>query len=90
MKHHVSSAGVARGSAIDRAFELRDECVNACFIGTGRTRWRHHAATQLANHLFPRFGILRHQIEVRRVEHQSGGLASLVVTGDAVLVDERT
>jgi hypothetical protein len=63
-------------------------------FGTPRVRRRHHPRAQLADHFLRDLGHLRVVADLRRIktgERQSAGvvLVAIVVTGGAVLLDER-
>src|SRR5262245_38267403 len=59
-----------------------------------RTRWtrsarrRHQTRTNFARDLLPGFGLRSNMLEVEFIEHQVGGFQLLVMTGDAILIDE--
>ena len=78
-----------RRSGIERGFERRDERLAGGLVRTRQSGWRHHAGADLANHFFPDVGMGRHVADPRRIEREVGGLQPLVVTADAVLIDER-
>ena len=93
-----------RPGAVELALEPSQERLE---LLRGRPRAagrRHHAAAQLADHLFPPVGVPAHLGEIERVESQAdgaelpdqrrGGAAptvhhALVVAGDAVAVEQR-
>jgi len=52
------------------------------------TRRRHRARTQPGDDLFPRFRVRSGRRQIEAVELEPGGVKSLVVTADAVFVDE--
>jgi hypothetical protein len=54
-----------------------------------RTRGRHRAGPQLAQHLLPGLGLIAGARHASRIEHEAGGAQPLAVTGGAVLGDGR-
>jgi hypothetical protein len=77
------------GSGVQRAFQPGEEGVRSGFVGPGQSRWRHHISADFPDHLLPDFRVGGNVGEIKFVEHHSGGLGSLVVTDDAVLVEQR-
>ena len=83
-------AGVRLGRLIDLRFEPTGETLIRGRIGPGHTGRRHGARPQLADYLFPDFGLGRNLVEVHVVQREAAGLESLVVAGDAIFVEQRT
>ena len=79
-----------RRRAIERGLQLRREAIERRRDRLRRAAWRHHARAQLAHDFFPRCRMLA--VDVRRDRTASSdrppALRALVVTGDAVPLDE--
>ena len=52
-------------------------------------RGRHGTGPQHVGDLLPRFSGVTQTLDIQRVQHQTGRLESRVVTGDAVLIEQR-
>ncbi len=76
-----------RRRAVEFVFERYGQRFVSCGVRARQTGWRHHARAQLAHHFFPLLGVLANVREIQLVEHQARGLQFLVVTGDAVLIE---
>ncbi len=89
VQDHGPGIHVRRRCAIDFGFE---PVAQPLVLGERRARdvgGRHHAGAQLPDHLLPHLGVVRHLHQVEALQRQIGGLESIVVTGDAVLVQQR-
>src|SRR5215831_8116397 len=58
-------------------------------LWTRSARRRHKTGTNFARDLLPGFGLRSNMLEVEFIEHQVAGFQLLVMTGDAILIDER-
>ena len=58
-------------------------------LWTRSTRRRHKTGTNFARDLLPGFGLGSNMLEVEFIEHEVGGFQLLVMTGNAILIDER-
>jgi hypothetical protein len=74
--------------AVELVFERHSQRFVTCSVGPRQTRRWHHARAKLAYDFFPLLGVLANADEVQLVEHQARRLQFLVVTGDAVLVED--
>src|SRR5690242_13801808 len=58
-------------------------------LWTRSARRRHQTRTKFARDLLPGFSLRSDMLEVEFIEHQVAGLQLLVMTGDAILIDQR-
>src|SRR5215831_3983401 len=58
-------------------------------LWTRSARRRQQTCTNFARDLLPGFGLRSDMLEIEFIEHQVAGLQLLVMTGDAILIDER-
>jgi hypothetical protein len=58
-------------------------------LWTRSARRRHQARTNFACDFLPGFGLRSDMLEIEFIEHQVAGFQLLVMTGDAILIDER-
>ena len=84
-----SRLGMRRPRLIDLALDRRRDRPVRGGIGTRPPRRRHRLRAQLADHALPDFRIRARVRGVECIECESGGAESLVMAGDAVLIDER-
>ena len=56
--------------------------------GRGMPGRRHHSGAQLAHHFFADLGVVVQLGEVELIEHQPGSFQTLIVAGDAILVEQ--
>jgi NAD(P)-dependent dehydrogenase (short-subunit alcohol dehydrogenase family) len=84
--------GIARGLAEQGADILLNGFGKRCERGalwTRSARRRHQTRTNFARDLLPGFGLGSDMLGVEFIEHQVAGFQLLVVTRDAILIDER-
>ncbi len=74
--------------AIQPGFDGSNEFVRGVGVRAGHSWGRHRARTQLHDHFFPGLGVGGDFGEVHGIQHEAAGFEALVMTGDAVLVDE--
>ena len=89
MQRRRVEVGAGRRRAVEARFEIAGEGVEHGALGPPRAARRHHARADLADDLFPRRRVLPDVFEIHPVEQQAAGLQPLVVTGDAVLIEQR-
>ena len=78
------------GRAIETRFEAAGEAVERRAIGARHAGWRHQAGAHLAHDLLPRLGVIAGlTASSPAATADCPVLRSLVVAGDAVLLDER-
>ena len=82
------TSGRAAQAASRISFEPRDERVPRGGVRSWAASGRHEAGAQLPSHLFPNRRIGPDVRHVERVEGEVGGAHPLVVTGDAVAIDQ--
>ena|SRR5207244_10357469 len=75
--------------AVQARFDFGGKVIECSTIGPASAAGRHHACFDLAYDFLPDRRVFFHVVEVHGIEHQVGGLQALVVTGDAVLSEER-
>ena len=80
--------GAARRNRVKRGFERRGKRFDAGRIGPSRTGRRHHPGSDLPNNLFPDGGVRMRLCDVERRQHEVALLQPVVVTSDAVFLDE--
>ena len=78
-----------RRRSIERGFERRGERLARRGRRLRRVLGRHHPGAQLADDLLPDLGVAIDGGGAQRVERQAAGLRARVVTGHAVLLQER-
>jgi hypothetical protein len=77
------------GRAIETRFQLGGKCIEPRSIGPLRTARRHHAGADLLDDLFPRLDVAADLRDVEPIELETRRFQPLIVTGDAVLIEER-
>src|SRR5262245_22849704 len=82
--------GVLNSGAIEALLEPRRGTFGKRLVGPRPSGRRHRAGPKLANDLFQDLGVCAVFGHVQCVERESADLQSLVVTRDAVLVENRT
>ena len=80
--------GLERGRAVDEAFEGFGERGERIAAGSPASGRRHHAGTELRDHLLGHVGGGRGVGDVERLENEVPGFAALVVAGAASLPDD--
>src|SRR5678809_644242 len=76
-----------RSSAASDVYKRQPfELVERRFVGSRGALWRHHASMELAQNFFPGLRLIGHAIQAQSIERQTGGSKTLVVAGDAILV----
>ncbi len=83
------SARIRFGSLIDLGFEPTGQAIVRCQVGARHARRRHGSSAQFADHFFPDVGVRRDGAKIHGVQREAAGLEALVVTGDAILVEDR-
>src|SRR5262245_29518016 len=73
---------------VEFGFQSGNECLDFGVTRTRPIRRRHLTAADLVEDLLPKFGVVGDFVEIRCVEAEATGHRSVVVTGDAVLIDE--
>jgi len=58
-------------------------------LWTRSARWRHQTRTNFARDFLPGFGLRSDMLEIEFIEHQVAGFQLLVMTRNAILIDER-
>ena len=90
--HRTAHVGLGRGGAIERRLHRGDEAVRGGVIRPRHAGRRHHAHSHLANDLLEQVALLEEIAGgvrgVEAFERQPPGLRTLVVTGDAVLLQQ--
>jgi len=89
MERRRREVRVRRQRLVESGFQRRREAVQNCAVGTRRAGRRHQAGFQLEHHLFERLGAAGNIVEADRIERQPAGLQAIVVTGDAVRLEQR-
>ena len=79
-------SGCAAAAWSSEVWSQRDQILDLGLFRPGHALRRHHAATQLADHLLPDLGVLADMVDVRLVEHQPADFGFFVVAGDAILI----
>ncbi len=77
------------GCAVELRFERAGETVQGRVVGSGPPFRRHQSAAQLADDLLEQLLVVGHVPDVDLVEHEVAGLQLFVVTGHAVLFENR-
>src|SRR5262249_16187826 len=75
-------------SEVQSFFDIVCKRIQHRTIRTPSARRGHHACLDLANDLFPRGGIILDVLVIESVEHQPCRLRALIVTGNAILVEQ--
>src|SRR5262245_865188 len=78
---------VGRPCTIDRGLERRRHRIVGSDIGPGQTGGWHRPRVKLCDDAFPELGVSRRVRDVNAFEHDIGGMESLAVAGDAVLIE---
>jgi hypothetical protein len=90
MDDDAAGIGMGERGGIECGFERGRGTFVGVAIGS-RESWRRHLArAQFAGDAFPRVGFWTHLGHVEAIEHEAGGLESLVVAGNAVAIENRT
>ena len=79
---------VGGGRGVERRLEVRDHAAVVGGVGPGARPGRHRAGPQLADDLLPQLGMAGDVGDVDAFERQAAGLEPVVVTGDAVAVEQ--
>ncbi len=80
---------VLAGRCIHPSFECCGECAEGFAVGPSwRTRRRHHAGSELPNHLFGDLRVLINGGRVERRERQTAGFPTIVMATNTVLRDQ--
>jgi len=79
----------ARRHLVERRFEPVRHCVVASLVGTTGSRGRHRAGAEPANNFFPGVSMLTDHARIQPVQLEAGGLQPLVVTRDAIPIEQR-
>ena len=85
----ATHARLVGSGTVQRRLEIRDRLPRRGARGTGPAGGRHRADAQLADDLFPDARIVRDRRRVRGIEREPGRAQPLVVTRDAVAVEQR-
>src|SRR5262249_33116605 len=81
----IRSAGRSAVEVVFNGFGKRSESGT---LWTRSARRRHQTGTKFARDLLPGFGLRSDMLEIEFIEHQVAGFQLLVMTGDAILIDE--
>ena len=85
MDRHVSGIGFCGDGRIQRPLQVSGDGIIGGFVGPRRAWRRHLVRAEFGSDFFPDLGIAADTLKIQLVDHQAGGLALLVVAGDAVL-----
>ena len=81
--------GIALSRAIQRAFQPVDKGRHLGRFGFGRIGRRHLPGADFAQDLLPNCRVAADMIEIQTFQHDVGGSGFLVMTGDAIFLDQR-
>ena len=84
MNRHVSRIRFCGDGRIQFALQMSGYGLVGRFVGPGRAWRRHLVRAEFASDFFPDLGIAADILKIQLIDHQTGGLARLVVAGDAV------
>ena len=85
---HTGRDQIGGGVAVQFLLHESDHGFHHRRTRTRHARGRHHSSAQLADHFFADLGMLRQLGEVQLIQHQPRRFQTLIVTDDAILIDQ--
>jgi hypothetical protein len=88
MQRHAAGIGIRQRGLIERPLERGHEGVHVCLRRTTDARRGHQPAAQLSDNLLPDVSVVADASKVHRVEREICSLSPLVVTANAIRIEE--